>query len=322
MKNTCLFLLAVLFGLGIFYYSYLSGTELKNSWWIGPLLALSVVLFLSNLQGVYFAIRQKILSGKNESQWKDGDLIALSGRVQAIGDPLIAPFSERRAVMVEYSVKYTTQSSSDSSSSTTTKTLDGMLMTPCIIQTSRRSVRIIGFPIFANIHPQIFSDESHYRNAVKYILSNKFEEMPANPLKILSQLNEILADDDGDLKANFRNKNFDLDILNESDDGENTASTSEIEESLYQTLISKPYDLEETCVENTAQVTIFGTYRAAKQAVDIGSGLKNIQHAIHLGKIEDVIRKNLIKSFIFTLIFGGISAAAHFYVAKLLGFSI
>jgi hypothetical protein len=328
MKNSCLFMLALLFGLGGFYYWYLSGTELHDKWWIGPLLSLSVVSFFGNLQGIYFAIRQKMAAGRPETQWKDGEFVGCSGRVQALSAPIEAPFSGKKAVIVEYELKRVVRSGDSDSK---VKCINGMLMTPCAVQTKRRSVKLVGFPLMANMTPEILSDETCYQNAARYILNTKFEELPANPIAIIKKLGELLADEDGDLKADFKDKKFYLDqAFDEEWENEDKPEGAEIvpvdpaarQENVYKALIGDSYDLEENTIEQGQEVTVFGTYRANRQAIDIGSGLKNLQHTIQKGKLEEVIFKNLRKSIIFTIIFGGICIYSHIYVARLVGFNI
>ena len=334
MKNSCLFLFAVLFGLGFYYYSYLSGTSLSDKWWIGPLLSLSVVIFLANLQGIYFAVRQKIVSGRPETQWKDGQLVGFSGRIQSTGDPIEAPFSGTRSVMVEYEMSQTFRDSDNSSSKT--RYIHGMLMSPCAVQTRRRAVKIVGFPLLANMHPKSQTDESCYRNAAKFILNTKFEEISGNPMAIIKRMSEILADDDGDVRANFKEKRFTLDTdmtvledfesdettINPPVNTENLSPEAAKEEELYRVLLDHAYDLNETRIDQGEEVTVFGTYKAAKQAVDIGSGLKNLQHTIQPGKIEAVIYKNMVKSLILSAVFGAITFFAHKYVAQLIGLEL
>lgn len=323
MKSTCLFYLGLLLGLTVFYGYHLSGTELGTMWWIGFLLALAVAGFIGNLHGLYFAIRQKISAKKPVSQWRDGDFIVVGGRVQATR-PLIAPFSGREAVIVEYDVQRTI---SKGDSKVSRSDFSGMLMTPCTVQTRRGAVKLVGFPLLATTLPDRLEEESHFRNAAHYLAGANFEAKGSNPLKIIKQLNEALKDDDGDVNVNtkdddafslvpeqteeFKETIHDTQSLMQLPSQDRTAE----EQHIYEQLTTRGYWLEETIIPQGAEVSVFGTYRANRQAIDIGSGMQNLQHAIRLGELNQVIAKNFRNAFIGTVIFAAITFYSHLYVA-------
>ena len=201
-------------------------------------------------------------------------------------------------------------------------------MTPCTVQAKHRAVKLIGFPLMANLQSDVLTDKTCYENAARFIANTTFEELPSNPLSVIKKMTDLLADDDGDLKANFREKNFHIDeVMQEYQDehadadpvSEENQPAKAKEENILNFLYSRNHDLQETRIDHGSEVTVFGTYVAAKQAVNIGSGLKNLQHSIQPGKIDAVIGKNFTKAIIATVIFAAISGFAHYYVAKLIG---
>lgn len=339
MKKSCFLLLAALIAGFVGYYFLLRGTELDGKLWIPGLFGLGVALIFGNLQGLFLAISQRSASSKPQNQWRDGDFVAVSGRIQTLRSPIVAPFSGEAAAIVEYDVK------TGGDSQGTSKSIgdySGFLMAPCAIQTMQGSVRVVGYPLLTDLPEDIYDDEASFLRAAEYLSKCNFKEKASNPLTLLKQLNEVLEDDDGDLKVDFCAKGATIHIQgalpeitkpmvspdddeSDEDDGEGDdreyASLSP-NERIAARLADSGYFLEETIIKNGAEVTAFGTYRLNKQAVDVGSGLKNISHTLKLGTVASVTGKTIRQSLIGLVIFGGMFLAGNWYVLRLIGIEI
>ncbi len=333
LKTGCLFLLFLWAALSGAYFYLLQGTELEMQYWLPVVLALSVVIAIANFQGILLAISQKRASKKSPHEWRDGELIGISGQVKALRAPVIAPFSGKPCVILEYEISRTTGTGKNRTNSID---FTGMLMAPCAVHTSRGPVRLVGFPLIPQTSHERIENPADLGRAGKYLATTQFKERTKNPLALLKELNEILADDDGDLKADFRNPGaFPTELEDDYDDDLDEsakppiASVAERPDELNAraNLISarlsdESYTLTETLIPNGAELTVFGTYLAGRKVINIGSGLKNLKHQIHLGAIDSVLAKQFRRAIVWTLLFGTASLAAHWYVGKLLGYPV
>lgn len=356
MKKGCLFLLVLWTGLSAAYYRMLQGTKHDGIIWLPVLLGLAFVLLISNVIALASAIRQRRLSGRSRMEWRDGDLICVSGPIHASAKPLTMPFSGRPVVVGEYDVKTRAQGGETSASADIT----GMLMTPCSIHARDGHVRLIGFPLLAQIGDRTFDDPTSYQHAARYLLNTQFSDKPKNPFELLKRIGEILADDDGDVKADMKEASISIEELSfgatdgdllagpDEDDGADDDDTLDrggddtgalIEMRVGQQRISGPsiagltdnerrlaesleaagYRLVERAIEEGDVVTAFGTFRGNKQALDVGSGMSNLNHQLHLGPASSVIGKQIAKTLIALVISTTIFVGAHGALAVSIG---
>lgn len=349
MNKGCLFLLVLWAGLTGFWFYILRDTPLASDWWVPVLLALSVVIVCGNIIGLGMMIRLQRASKRTRSEWRDGDLVCVSGSLQANGAAVEAPFSGRSAVIIEYQIK---PGGVHGSSNKAHSDFKGMIMSSCGVQTDRGMVPLVGFPLLAHIAERSVDDADAYDRAAAHLLRTRFEEVPNNPLAHLSQLTTILADDDGIVEAHFKDPTASVENLlaagaeyegdeNDDDDEEwvggvsgSTPQTSgppsgqdESQEQaetrrareLGRALRDREYDLVETVVEDGAQVTVTGTFRGDRQAIDVGSGLKNLNHQVHLGAKGKVLGKQLTKSAAGLVFWSLVCVAGHWGLLHALG---
>jgi hypothetical protein len=345
MKQGCLILLAITV-IGFFGYQHLlEGTELSSIWGIPLALGILAAMVAGNAQGILQALRHIRASKRNQAQWRDNDLIVISGRLQAQKTALVAPISGKSATIVEYELKRYFKSNNSTSSSTDYR---GCLMTPSTIQSSTAQVSIVGFPLLTHWGSESYEDPDSYKRLAKYLLENPSTTMPTNPLAAIAELNKVLKDDDGDVKANYRvakatnlqeyarvqQDSSETEDLNDEPlpqdelDEEDRELQGQIDqfkdsqdptEKIIHFLRQQGYSLYETIIPNGAEITIMGSYRANKRQVDIGSGLSNINHGIHKGTLSQVLGKNLKKSIILTSIFACIFLGANYFLLMKIG---
>ncbi|RIL12559.1 MAG: hypothetical protein DCC75_00225, partial [Proteobacteria bacterium] len=173
MKKGCLILLLIWIVLSALYYQVLQGTELADQIWVPILYGLSGVLVIANLQGLRMVFGMRSAAKRAPHEWKAGSLVGFSGRIQAVSKALIAPFSGKEAVIIEYEIERRVGSGKSTSMQ---NHFMGFLMTPCTVYSARGPVRLIGFPLLAQIHPA--SDDPYsYEKAARYLAAAKFKEL-------------------------------------------------------------------------------------------------------------------------------------------------
>ena len=334
MKKGCLLLLLVLAGSFYGYFQLLKGTSLEQQYWIPALLAVGAAALVGNLHGIFLALAQKSGASKSRGEWRDGDLVGLSGMIQAQRSPITAPFSGASAAIVEYSIKE--KVSGDDGAESQTEIYSGFLMAPCTVQSMRGSVKLVGFPLMTRIAQETFSEDDSYRRAAEYLSKAILVTKSSNPIAAIKQLNQVLTDSDGDVKADFcsagaKAHEVSTDVQELRNDRDDSFAGEDLEkkklpassmDEIFYNLKYSGLVLYENAIKNGTEVTVFGTYRAQQQALDIGSGLTNLSHSIQLGSLTSVTTKNLGKVVLSSIIWAAIVAAGNWYVLKLIGINI
>ena len=311
MKAGCLFIIALMVGAYFGYRQLLLGTELEDQYWLPIVLAVVAAFVVANIQGIFIAINQRSALDKPRGSWKDGELVGVSGRIQAVRSPIITPFSKTPAVIAEYEIKYRTHGENSSDEGA----YSGFLMSPCQVSSTQGSVKLVGFPIMTEISPVDLSEQEQACEAAgAYLAACTFDERATNPIEAIKQLNAVLSDEDGEIRSDYSLKKREIHL---NDDGERDTA-----ENIAARLLDSSYLLTETFIPNGAQVTAFGSYRAARQVLDIGSGLSNLSHGIKLGTAAEVTGRALRRSIIMSVFFLAAFTAGNYYVLKLIGYEI
>lgn len=321
---------------GIFgYWRLFQGTSIDGLWWPQVLLGLSVGAFVGNVQ--YFAQlnRQKKAGRKNRSEWQDGELVAFSGEIRTGRTTLTAPISGTDAAIVEYTI-----GSSDEESGLQFK---GFLMAPCTVRSERDELRLIGFPLLFHIPEAHYDDEASLLRASEHLLRTSFKQLPERPFALLSEFSKVLKDEDGVVKEEFARRppqllldelerdtatereEFDQRDDDDSEDDEEQPSSS-VSASASDSRVRRFADylsgleLAEQCVANGARITVTGTYRTSSGAIDIGSGMTNINHTLQPGSLADVLSNGFKKATAQTLFWACVliagTAAAFIYTGR------
>lgn len=341
MKRSCLFLLFCWIGVGFADFYFLKGTKLADQYWLPVVLGLLFSLVIANLHGILMALQQKRATGRSPSQYRDGELIGASGIIQAQGQPLVSPFSGEKAVIVEYEARRTYVGEEKSNSVCEVR---GMMMVPCSVSTMQGSLRLVGFPLMAQLTDKSVTNEDAYFRAAQYFAKAQFKQLSNNPLELINELAAVLNDDDGLVQADFKNASisFDDDDVPELDenaddpdvyDDEDRALIADEkrwldrlqtqrEKNAFRVLTRNHYELKEKIIPQGAEVTVFGTFRSAASTIDIGGGLKNLNHQIHLGSAAKVVASQIRKSFFAFTFFAIVAVLAHYYAAQVAGIDL
>jgi hypothetical protein len=301
MKLGCLAVLLTMGGAFAAYNQLIGGTRLEDKWWIAALLALAAGMIVGNFHGLILAFRQKKASGRPRSEWQDGDLVVVSGKIQSLRSPMLSPFSGTPSCILEYEVK------SAEEDTPSVAEYSGFMMSPCSVLTMQGSVNVIGFPLLAKVNALPCVEDVDYQRAGEFLNKTKFEEKLSNPITLLKQLNEVLAKNDGEMQAHFSTSKSPLDIENQDATGIATQ------------LREYGINLEETIIPNGAEVTVSGTYRSNRQAVEIGGGLSNLSHTLELGAASKVTGANIRNCLIWLVVVGAAFGAGNYFLLKELG---
>lgn len=213
---------------------------------------------------------------------KDGELCGFSGRVSAKQRPLEAPFSKKPSVFVEYEAL----KSVGTQSSRRTIGYKGLMMVPSILSSMKGTVTLKGFPFMSQI-PKDVIPGAHDR-AKEFLSTVQFNE--GNPINAIQRaLDQEIPE--------FHTKLGD----------------PELDES---------FQLIESIIPQGAEVTVFGKFDSQTNTLDIGAGLSDVNNSIQLGKGEDVTRRAVRNSILFTLFFGALLSIGFIIVYELLGVDV
>jgi|GEM_PF-2329693 len=302
MPRGCLLSL-IAFALGCMACFYLIGnTEIQDQYWI-PFVygGLSMLTYL-NLWGIVQAWQQKRSFNLPRSDWRDGTMIGITGKIRAKSKPMIAPFSRQEAVMVQYSVKFDESDGNPSDS----RLCFGIMRTPCVIDFEGQSYTLAGLPFLTELSPRILLPHSAFPAAMEFVRHKNFELLTANPIKMMRESWGAFSDADGDVQTHYAMpdcKTLFVDKL-ESQAGDNLSGLDPF----------RGFRLEELCVPHGTEVSINGTYLAQQNAIDIGGGLSKTFHSLKLGPGSRPSNGPLIKSTIFGIVFSSALLGATYFL--------
>lgn len=305
----CLYLLVFAVVLGIGEYVALTHTPMAG---VIGLPVLSSFLSIAGLGAAWSLIaswRKQRALAKHPRDWRDGDLVGISGQIRSERAPVIAPASGKSCALYEYELG---RDGDDGSRASTRKAFIGMVAAGASLHSANGRFHLNGFPILQNLPIDRYGSSEHLRRMAERLLAVTVKPHTGGLAGIgaaLSELGEILADADGVVshdQASFHQ--FDLDEFREQGDG----AVAALSEHLYE----NGYHVQEKCVPEGATVTVYGRYRASDRSIDIGSGLSHAEHGLALGAIGG--GGELVRSLISLVIFGGLAVGFHFWFGKAL----
>ncbi|MEW6337039.1 MAG: hypothetical protein AB1625_06520 [Acidobacteriota bacterium] len=140
---------------------------------------------------------------------RDGERGAAVGTIEATGEFVHAPISGSRCVAFKYEIYHLPSGRSGS------RVLDynGFSLAPSAISTVGGAVALLAYPEF-DFGEEYPDGEEAYRNAEEFIRATEFVDL-GDGLDFrtnLAQVKELLADDDGAIRKNWRHGRVDRDI--------------------------------------------------------------------------------------------------------------
>jgi hypothetical protein len=205
MKKGCLLWLLQLAALIGLYYLALRGRVTPPADWIGALVG---GFFLTLAIG---AFRNAVAARKNRARleralagapFEDGQQVAAIGPISALGAPIEAPFSGTPCVICSWEIAHEGTAGRSRGESNVAHDFSGFHLTPCVVHTAAGTARILGFPNLEGFEKAPQTGPQAFARAEAYLRSTPFEKMGLT--KIFSQLKDLLTDDDGYIRKDWR----------------------------------------------------------------------------------------------------------------------
>jgi len=292
-KGCLLWLLQLAVLVGLYYYAF-HGRFTPPADWIGALaggffLLLSIGAFQNAFRARKNRARlERALSG---APFEDGQQVAAIGPITAVGAPIESPFTRTPCVICSWDISHESRSTSSSSSDTTVRDFSGVTMTPCVVNAPGGTARILGFSTLEGFKQTLTGPEA-FANAESYLRSTPFEKIGL--LQVYSQVKDILTDDDGYLRKDWRMADDDF------------------------VLDSGVHTLNEEVVKDGETVCALGFYSAEKGGLVQGIGKGGEGLTIMRGGVEAAQKR--IKGNVAQNILAGILVllASHFFLFMIL----
>ncbi|MCC9606537.1 ankyrin repeat domain-containing protein [Blastopirellula sp. JC732] len=248
MLRGCVLALLLLAGLICGYFYWLNQVFEWPGNIIGAAIAGLVVFFcLGALQNAWTAWRDSARIGDIDRQdpLEDGKVVAVSGTIHPVSDPLIAPFSGEECVVCEYDLM--SRGPADMPEQETQGSdFAGFLMVPCVIRGPRGDVRIFGFPSLEGFEEQFVHGYDAAQNAANFLRNTEFEDRSGMKLvSLLSVFGEVWSDEDGHVEKNMRLGKLTADDLFPRDKDGNLQKLAQWDAEIRQEEEEEDYDDEE-----------------------------------------------------------------------------
>lgn len=136
---------------------------------------------------------------------KDGERLAVVGKLRPQGLPLRAPFSRRECVYYRYAAAG--DAAGREKKGPVSSDYSGLALVRAIVRTSVRETRLIGAPMFRGFEDQteILTGPDHYDNAERYVAETRFETISLGDADVLSRSVHASFDDrEGQLRRDVR----------------------------------------------------------------------------------------------------------------------
>ena len=209
IKRGCAIALVLLLGTFWGYYTLLRGkVESPGDALLAGFGAIGLLLFLSSLKRVVFGEGDVAAFERAERglPLEDGKREAVWGPIAPLGGLLVAPCSGRSCVAYEYDAKNPATAGSDGESSPGGSSLSGLALAPSMIRSDRGDVRLLGFNLLAKFPPRSFTrDEEAMARMRDFAARSEFTQSGLASIgSLLSQMDEVMADDDGSVRKDWR----------------------------------------------------------------------------------------------------------------------
>lgn len=204
MKKGCLLWLLQLAVLTGLYYLALRGRITPPAEWLAALGGgVALLLVIGAFRNAWAARKNRALLDRalTGAPFEDGQRIAAAGPVMALGAPIAAPFSEIPCVFYSWEITHA-HLSRPQSRPQKVKDFSGFALTPCVVQSPMGNVRILGFPVLEGFPEVVERGDLAYRRARAYLSSTSFEKVGVT--NAFSQLRDLLTDEDGHLRKDWR----------------------------------------------------------------------------------------------------------------------
>ncbi len=209
IRKSCTIALVSLLGVFAGYYALLRGrVEFPGDLFLSAFGSIGLLMLLSALKQVIFGEGQVAALERAERGLPlvDGEKEAVWGPIVPVGAPLVSPFSGSPCVAYEYDAKNPSTTDSDGDSSPAGSAISGLALTPSVIRSDRGDVRLLGFSILEKFPARSLRPTCETMDRVlDHVARTRFTETGISKIgSLFSQLDEVLADDDGTVRKDWR----------------------------------------------------------------------------------------------------------------------
>ncbi|MFH1299567.1 MAG: hypothetical protein ABIK07_00805 [Planctomycetota bacterium] len=210
MLRGCLFALGFWFAVAGGYWYWFDQVFDPPGSIVGAIfVGLIVSMCFGSIMNARTALRDWSLASayRNGLRLADGRIVAVSGTIHPVDQPLIAPFSGTECVICEYDLGRPGSETSQTGGSTAAD-FAGFLMTPCVIRTEQGDIRLLGFPILEEIPDFVCRGFDAAKNGFEFLNRTEFENRTGlKMISILGAFGEVWSDDDGLVQKNMQLRN-------------------------------------------------------------------------------------------------------------------
>jgi hypothetical protein len=208
MLRGCLLALALYAVLAVGYFYWIDQVFEPPGSLIGAgILSLVVFLSIGALMNARNAWRDGslLVASRMTLGPRDGKLFAISGKIYPIDQPLIAPFSGKESVIVEYDLSRHARPTGTSDQENTGSDFAGFLMVPSVIRSESRAIKLLGYPVLEDFGDLPATSYAAARRAIDFLTTREFEDRTGlKMVTVLSVFGDVWSDEDGYVEKNIR----------------------------------------------------------------------------------------------------------------------
>jgi hypothetical protein len=175
--------------------------------------SIGLLIFVSSLWQVVVGNPDKGALERSEGRLPllDGQKEAVSGTIEPVGSPLLAPFSGRQCVAYEYDVK---ERPAGSSQGPQESEMSGWALTPSVIKSDRGDVRLLGFGLLSDFKETEYQDDVlASERAAAFLRTASFEEMSIRKIgAMVSAMDAMLESDAASARRDWKRADGEPDV--------------------------------------------------------------------------------------------------------------
>jgi hypothetical protein len=208
MLRGCLLALALYAVLAVGYFYWIDSVFEPPGSLIGTgVLSLVVFLSIGALMNARNAWRDaSLLAGTRLSPGpREGKLFAIAGKIYPLDQPLLAPFSGKESVIVEYDLSRHRRPTGTSNQENTGSDFAGFLMVPAVIRSESREIKLLGYPVLEDFGDIPATSYAAARRAIDFLTTREFEDRTGlKMVTVLGVFGDVWSDEDGYVEKNLR----------------------------------------------------------------------------------------------------------------------
>lgn len=305
----CLALLAIFGGLMWWEAGRIEAKGLPYPWAAAGVLALLATLAAGSVWGWVEARGRQHEPETPPDQWKDGELVRLSGFVRTRGAALRTPVTGLHAVIYHYELRPRVRSRQ--TDRRIREGAEGIGMADCAIETRWGLIPLSGFPRLAGFPERQYGERHHWQAMARTLAGTAWRIRGGlSGAEDVGELVEAVTRAEGREPLHLVNRRtLDLMRLKTSEDPDAEPD----EAALFPVLEKGRWISAERVVEAGAEVTVTGTYRTAPRRLDIGLALdlSRAKHSIQPGGAAETAGREARRALGFALALALLAGAGH-----------